>query len=1497
MMVESSPKLGGQMRKNSAARNPQTQRSLSIPLLVGTLVALAVLLPGLYFWRAHQVEQGAEAYVERADALAKKGQWSQSAEYLFLYLRMRPDDANARIQLAETYDRLAIEPPQLARAVELYYQALATAPPESQRSLRERIGELLIRSGRYASAEIEAKILLGVDPDDAQALREKLLNVGPKDAQPLRILALALYGRVKSGGLKLGSGAPIAVDAALEQAHRLNPTDVQVAVTLADVYRHEPQLQSTEARALSNLQRAKLADECLDRLVQADPKQASAYLARYQYRLSNSLPDAASDLEQVVQLAPENPVVLLAAADHYRRKAVDRGANRTAADRHALLEQAGQFYTRTIRAMPTLNRAYLGLGEVQALEDDMDRAVQTWELGLEKCGKQSILLNARLAEALILQGEVDRAEQCLDSLDSALASLRQRGFLESELSFARGLDVLKARLWLARGETNKAIELVRQVGSGPRREAEEGAFVYQALMLLGDIHATQGQPEQAASAFDNAATARPEAAEPHLAASRVWMAVDRFELATDRLQKAVARDGTAANRLLLAGARLRSQLKLPPVERDWSAMEKSLAEAKSALNGADEGNAWRLSLLEAEFLLRRSEGQADREAGLKAALQVLRSAEKGAGASIDGLSNLAQAYERLGSTTDTDRMLEKLQQSFSETPGAYLTSAVVLARRRQFDKARVLMNQGIATVPTDQRLPLQLGLIELYLRDGREEEAWQTLAELRRQEPSNQNVLEQLLELALDYGNFEEAEKLEQTLRGLSGVLTSDWQFYRARRLLAQASGPQDPRLSEAEELLAEIRQERPAWPRGQLLLGALMERRGNLEKAAIAYQEAIHLGEVRPAVYERLILLLYQLERFKEADKYLTDLRNRSISSSGLATLEISLALRTGQFDRALEAARLATARRPKDPLTHVWLGQLLLAVEKPLEAEKSLRRAVELGPTDPRAFGALVNYYVRRKQLDRARATIEQFAQQIDVPPAKRELLLATGYDAIGDLKLALAHVRMAEKLDPESAVVQERLAASLLRSDGAAAEKALRRALKLNPQSVTARRMLASLLADRGGEDRWREALKILDASGEGGQPTPVDQRMQALLLARRGGTENLAKARHILEALVVAGQTDSRNKRLLLAQVKDAEGNLAGAEEEYLALANATAPLPRHVAAYIDWLLRHDVSEKAGPWLDKLEQLDRRSLLAVALRVRWLDAEKRTDQIEPLLEKTAKRLLKTEEPNAQPGAEQKLQTCLTIGDLYFSVQQYPAAERWYRRAHTLDPEQYNRLARSVAVQGRVAEAIQLCVDAAATDASALSATALATLLVQAYPDVKEVEEAESVLTQALAQHGDNLQLLFSVANLRVMQQRLDEACRLYRHVVELDPHNIEALNNLAMALAEQPGQPTEALAYVERAIQLAGPQPNLLDTKGTILLALDKVEEAIPLLSAAASAPNPDPRFYFHLAVGYYRAGDLTRARETLAIARNRQLAQTVLTESDTRLLEELDARLR
>jgi tetratricopeptide (TPR) repeat protein len=93
-----------------------------------------------------------------------------------------------------------------------------------------------------------------------------------------------------------------------------------------------------------------------------------------------------------------------------------------------------------------------------------------------------------------------------------------------------------------------------------------------------------------------------------------------------------------------------------------------------------------------------------------------------------------------------------------------------------------------------------------------------------------------------------------------------------------------------------------------------------------------------------------------------------------------------------------------------------------------------------------------------------------------------------------------------------------------------------------------------------------------------------------------------------------------------------------------------------------------------------------------------------------------------------------------------------------------------------------------------------------------------------------------------------------------------------NNLAWLLALQGGREDEALSLANRAIELDGAIPDLLDTRALAYLATGRGDLAIQdLEEAIAVSPAPDKSF--HLARAYALAGRRREADEALQEARD------------------------
>ncbi len=619
--------------------------------------------------------------------------------------------------------------------------------------------------------------------------------------------------------------------------------------------------------------------------------------------------------------------------------------------------------------------------------------------------------------------------------------------------------------------------------------------------------------------------------------------------------------------LALARVRLQRQLRQPKAGRDWEPFNKALAEAKKALENNPPAEPWRLALLEAAYLLARGEE--------KQALELYSAAEKEHPDAPNLLLALAAAYEQLDRPKDADRAVKELEGMKGQEGAVCLMRARLEAGRKQYDEARKRLTDGLKSLPEEMRPALRRELVQLDLRAGQTDQARQQLLALHENEPANRDWVMRLAELAFELGKLDETGRWEDELHKLEGPDGFFWRDYRARRLLAEASGPNDAKLAEASRLQAFIQNQRPSWPGTYVLQGLLSEAGGKFEQAAEAYQEAVRLGERTPFVYQRLVSLLLQTNQAEEADHYLALMQAQAGSPESYSSLESAVAARRGQIDRALEAARHRVAQHPKDKppdaMAVLWLGQIQMAAGHTEEAEKTLLDAVKLAPPgNVPHLGGLFGFYVRVKRPEKARQTLQMIAKNEKLNEAQRASVLAQGYELLGgkeDQKQAEADYREAARSAPDDAAAQLRLARYLLRSGSdqqrREPEQLLRGVLGRWPDSSPARQMLAELLVERGGERQWQEVQRLMEGAGKDASLPDVNRRVEAMLLARRGGKENLDQARQILEGLVADPRRAAAADRLWLARLYEADGRLDPARRQYLTLVGGDNPSPAHL----------------------------------------------------------------------------------------------------------------------------------------------------------------------------------------------------------------------------------------------------------------------------------------------------------------------------------------------
>ncbi|HZL88451.1 MAG TPA: tetratricopeptide repeat protein, partial [Pirellulaceae bacterium] len=590
------------------------RRSIRWPVLAISVVGLGVLALGLYLLHRWQLSRTATGLIALADAQEREGDWVKSAQYLDRYLRLAADDGPARVRLALSFAKGATRPEDKNRAVELHYRALAAGLKDRELELRRDLARLLVEAGRIQEAEKEAQAVLLSEPLDPAAHR---------------VLALALASQVLDGSLAGQAQEKIGLLGKVREARRLNPQDVDLAILLATLYRTFPEVVRAEHPELTEPARVQKATETLDLLVKDNPASAPAWLARYRYRAAYGLDGATADLAQAVKLAPDDAVVLLAAAED----ALGQGTRvKQAGGEAAVVEELAaraRTHYEQLSKLPRerlVAKTFLGWGDAWLLSNDVEQALRIWRDGLNLFAQSTVQaeFQGRIADSCLTHRRLKESEEAIDTIDGILAKVGASVTREQKLAVTRANELRRARLCIQKGDYGAAIPLLSQVVTSQSSTARDVPATVDALWLMGNALASQGEWRQAAMTHDEAARIQPNLPALRLAAAAAWLASGRPDLASERAEAALNVVESPEAWLSLAVSQLQLQVSLPKPQRNWRRTEEALAALDKARDRLRESPAWQVDLLRAQHLVQREQEPAT---GARQAAALLEAAE------------------------------------------------------------------------------------------------------------------------------------------------------------------------------------------------------------------------------------------------------------------------------------------------------------------------------------------------------------------------------------------------------------------------------------------------------------------------------------------------------------------------------------------------------------------------------------------------------------------------------------------------------------------------------------------------------------------------------------------------------------------------------------------------------------------------------------------------------------------------------------------------------
>jgi putative PEP-CTERM system TPR-repeat lipoprotein len=154
-----------------------------------------------------------------------------------------------------------------------------------------------------------------------------------------------------------------------------------------------------------------------------------------------------------------------------------------------------------------------------------------------------------------------------------------------------------------------------------------------------------------------------------------------------------------------------------------------------------------------------------------------------------------------------------------------------------------------------------------------------------------------------------------------------------------------------------------------------------------------------------------------------------------------------------------------------------------------------------------------------------------------------------------------------------------------------------------------------------------------------------------------------------------------------------------------------------------------------------------------------------------------------------------------------------------------------------------------------------------------------EASALVANWRKEHPDEPMGLMYAAEQNIAAKQYKAAIGQLEAVLAKLPDNVLALNNLAWSY--QQDKDKRALATAEKAQQLAGENPVIMDTLGWILLEQNQLERAVPMLKKASELAPKASDIRGHYAAALWKKGDKAGARKELqaAMAGDARFAQT------------------
>ncbi|MBF0621457.1 MAG: tetratricopeptide repeat protein [Magnetococcales bacterium] len=647
----------------------------------------------------------------------------------------------------------------------------------------------------------------------------------------------------------------------------------------------------------------------------------------------------------------------------------------------------------------------------------------------------------------------------------------------------------------------------------------------------------------------------------------------------------------------------------------------------------------------------------------------------------------------------------------------------------------------------------------------------------------------------------------------------------------------------------------------GLMVRAGILARMGQEERASQLAKRVLAMDSTQT---DALIIISHYHEKqgeLVEARRLLEEgLKTRPFGISGALRLRLAgLYRRTGDPEKAEEMLRWLLARKPDVLLYWRALAAFHAYEGNVLEAERVLREAIRLRPNDTRRYLLLADFAARRLGLEQAERILKGFITSHESDPVFR-FALGEFYEKTDRLeearKVYLKIALMAHGMEASDTARRKLAAMSATESNTGEAYQQIQAVLKeMRGRSL-------------GNQDRDLPLLKGISALLRGDAAQAI-RELSVALRTRPGMTSahrllawahylngSPKQARIVLTKLVDMSDGAIRD-RVALGRLLAQMGKFKEAEAQFLAALEESPNHPALLKSVLQTQLARRLWPEAKETLYKLNNVVKDPAVKQYI---WAIYHRARGDVEATIS-ALQQVVKLKPNTIKPLTE--LVRALVLDN------QFGTAKIWLKKVLRKHPDHapaLNLMGEIQLAEGHYQEAIstfeQVTTLRPDWDKSHMNLTSA--LLAKG-----DFQSAAKALWHSSTTDPKRVDLVLLLASAYERAEDVDRAITSYEVVLDRDPKNGVAANNLAMLLADHRWD-TQDLG---RAASLMAPfentnNPGALDTLGWVRYRQGRLSSAKELLERALkSAPN-EPGIQYHLGMVYRDLGNEEKGRALL-----------------------------